>query len=172
MNNLNHLPLLQKDIEKFISSSGCKSFKFLPLKSTTGGISAPDYCIISSNLDYLPLNIYLYIILHEIAHQFQYKKYGKDVALSVYDSTPISESLDKLLFLESQADRLAIFKLKQLNKKHNLNLEIPPYRYLGMKDTSKLKRYIEETKKEVSSAKLTDIESINNYILKKYLLNI
>jgi hypothetical protein len=170
MNNLNHLPLLQKDIEQFISSSGCKSFKFLPLKSTTGGISAPDYCIISSNLDHIPLNVYLYIILHEIAHQFQYKKYGKDVALSVYDSTSIEESLDLLLFLESQADRLAIFKLKQLNRKHNLNLEIPKYRYLGILDTSKLKTYIEEIKKEVKYADLKDIESINEYILKKYLI--
>ena len=169
MNRIDHLPLLQKDIQEFVHSSGCTTFEFLPLKSTVGGISAPDYCIISSNLDYIPLNVYLYIILHEIAHQFQYKKYGKTVALPVYDSTPIEESLNILLFLESQADRLAISKLKQLNQKHNLNLDIPAYRYLGMKDTSRLKKYIEGIKKEVKSADLKDIESINEYILKKYV---
>jgi hypothetical protein len=168
MNRLENLPLLQKDIQDFIKSSGCKDFKFLPLKSTTGGISAPNYCIISSNLEHIPLNVYLYIILHEISHQFQYKKYGRDVALSIYDSTPIEESLETLLFLESQADRLAIFKLKQLNKKHNLDLEIPEYRYLGMKNTSKLKSYINGIKKEVLEFNLKDIDLINEYLLNKY----
>ena len=164
-----HSPGLQKDIQEFIKSSGCKSFKFLPLKATTGGVSAPNYCVVSSNLHHVPLNIYLYIILHEIAHQFQYKKYGNNVAMPVYDSTPLEESLDTLLYLESQADRLAIFKLKQLNKKHGLNLEIPSYRYLGMKNTDKLKSYIREMKVEIAKANLNDIDSINEYILNKYL---
>ena len=170
MNRLDNLPLLQKDIQDFIKSSGCKDFKFLPLKPTTGGMSAPNYCIISSNLNHIPLNVYLYIILHEIAHQFQYKKYGNNVALPVYDSTPIEESLNTLLFLEGQADRLAISKLKQLSKKHTLDLEIPEYRYLGMETTAKLKSYIEEIKKEVMLANLKDIESINKFILNKYLI--
>lgn len=170
MNRLENLPQLQKDIQDFIKSSGCKDFKFLPLNPITGGISAPNYCIISTNLNHIPLNVYLYIILHEIAHQFQYKKYGNNVALPVYDSTPIEESLTILLFLEGQADRLAIKKLKELNKKHNLNLEIPRYRYFGMVDTSKLKTYIGEIKQEVSKYNLKDIELINKYMLEKYLI--
>ncbi len=169
---ISHLQNLQKDIEDFVKSSGCKSFIFLPLKSTTGGVSTYERCVISSNIEFLPLNIYLYIILHEISHQFQYSKYGKDIALPVYDgSIDIDSATQHLLYLESTADRLALSKLRHLNNKHNLGLVIPPPRYLNMKDTSRLKKYVENLQIEVKANNLKSIESINDYILKKYSLD-
>lgn len=59
-------------IEEFINKSGCKSITFEELNPKCGGISTPDECIISTIILEFPKEILLYILFHEIAHQYQY----------------------------------------------------------------------------------------------------
>lgn len=77
------LHLYIKEIEEFIERSGCKSIRFEELSPKCGGISLPNECIISTIILQFPTELLLYILFHEIAHQYQYKKYGKDLGLEI-----------------------------------------------------------------------------------------
>ena len=85
------------------------------------GISKTDKCVISTKLLDLPIEYLVYVILHEVSHQYQYTKHGKDIALDVYlDNLNIDNAAQKLLKIEQIADRLAILKLNKLFFNNNL----------------------------------------------------
>jgi hypothetical protein len=157
---------LIKDLESFIINSGCTSIRFEDMSSKALGLSNYDECILGYKLLKLQFEYVLYIVMHEVVHQYQYKKYGKDVALEIYKSNiSLDEAVDKLLYLEKTADRLAIAKLKQLLKKHKVtsNVEIKP-RYLNISNTDYFKKYVTEVRREAVKNNYTTIEDINSYM--------
>lgn len=155
-----------KDLEKFIINSGCLSIRFDYLSLKALGISKPDECILSYKILDLPIDYMLYVLLHEIGHQYQYKKYGKNVVLDVYmNETTIDNAIKKLLYFEQSADRLAIKKLNQIinDNKINIKVGITP-RYLNINNFDYIRNYIETIRMEVTSKNYTTIESINDYL--------
>lgn len=157
---------LIKDLESFIINSGCTSIRFEDMSSKALGLSNYDECILGYKLLSLQFEYVLYIVMHEIVHQYQYKKYGKDVALEIYKSNiSLDEAVDKLLYLEKTADRLSIAKMKQLLKKYKVpsNVVIRP-RYLDVVDTTYFEKYVTEVRREVLKNNYTTIEDINSYM--------
>jgi hypothetical protein len=152
------------NIEEFINKSGCKSITFEELNPKCGGISTPDECIISTIILQFPKEILLYILFHEISHQYQYKKWGKNLMMDAYKTLPIEDAVKSLLFIESVADRLAILKLRSIIGVEN----IPPYRYYGCKNLEFFKEYISNLRNSIEKSNVTDIESINEIIYLKY----
>ena len=69
---------LMDDLKAFIMQSGCPAIEFDELYGAQG-ISKTDKCIVNRNTLQKSLENALYVILHEISHQYQYAKYGKDV---------------------------------------------------------------------------------------------
>ena len=68
----------------FISNSDCKKIEFANFKMGVMGIALHsgvmiNKMILSRNLEFL-----LFVIFHEIAHQYQFKKYGKDIMYNCY----------------------------------------------------------------------------------------
>lgn len=151
-------------IEEFINKSGCKSIKFENLNPKCGGISTPDECIISTTILQFPKEILLYILFHEIAHQYQYKKWGKNLMMDAYTKLPIKEATKNLLYIESIADRFAILKLRSIIGNEN----IPPYRYYGCKNLEFFEEYISNLRNSIEKNNANDIESINEIIYLKY----
>jgi len=154
----------QTEIEEFINKSGCKSITFEELNPKCGGISTPDECIISTIILEFPKEILLYILFHEIAHQYQYKKWGKNLMMDAYTKLTIEDAVKSLLYIESVADRLAILKLKSIIGSEN----IPPYRYYGCENLEFFKEYISNLRNSIDESNATDIESINEIIYLKY----
>jgi hypothetical protein len=157
---------LIKDLESFIINSGCTTIRFEDMSSKALGLSNYDECILGYNLLKLQFEYVLYIVMHEVVHQYQYKKYGKNVALEVYKSNiSLDKAVDKLLYLEKTADRLAIAKLKHLLKKHKVssNVVIRP-RYLEVIDTKYFEKYVTDVRREVVNNNYTTIEDINGYM--------
>jgi predicted metal-dependent hydrolase len=156
-----------EELKHFIYNSGCKSIRFDDMSMKALGISKTDECVLS----YKVLEIYpeymFYIILHELAHQYQYKKYGKNLTLDIYnDKLEIEYAVEKLLWLEKIADRLAIKKMKYIfNICKKEPIDIKP-RYLNLTDTEYLKTYILKIREDVKNFELKTIEDINNYIHK------
>lgn len=161
-----------KLIKRFIIDSGCPSIKFENLSTRAAGISKTDECIISTIIFGIPVEYFVYIMLHEVAHQFQYLKHGKNIALSIYQNTEINEAANKLLSLEKVADRLAIKKAREvlrLSNIHTVDKIIP--RYLNLTDTSQIKSHILDIRAQVELHGLTTIEQINNCIYNKISVN-
>jgi predicted metal-dependent hydrolase len=157
---------LFEDLTQFIINSGCPSIRFDYLSLKALGVSKTDECIISYKVLDLPIDYVLYIILHEVAHQYQYKKYGKNMVLEVYkNEITIDTAIEKLLYFEKQADRLAIKKLNSIVKKSNTKIvvNIIP-RYLNMNNFDYIRGYIQNIRSEVTNKNYTTIESINDYI--------
>lgn len=158
-----------KDIESFIMASKCLNIKFEDLSEKAAGISKTDECIISTIVFRFPTEYMLYMILHEISHQYQYKKYGKNLVLDVYlNNTPLQIATEKLLYIEKIADRLALMKMKQIFKNNNVISKINPVpRYLNMTDLTKMKEHVLSMREDVANLNLKTIEEINNHLYKK-----
>jgi len=154
----------QTQIEKFIEDSGCSEIEFEVLDPKCGGISIPGECIISTIILQFPKEVLLYILFHEIAHQYQYKKWGKNLMMDAYTTLPLEEAVKNLLYIESVADRLAMLKLRSIIGGENL----PPYRYYGCKNLEFFKEYISNLRSLIDENNATDIESINELIYLKY----
>lgn len=158
-----------KDIESFIIASKCIEIKFENLSEKAAGISKTDECIISTIVFRFPTEYMLYMILHEISHQYQYKKYGKNLVLDVYlNNTPLQEATEKLLCIEKIADRLALMKMKHIFKNNNVISQINPVpRYLNMTDLTKMKEHVQSMRDAVAKLNLKTIEEINNHLYSK-----
>ena len=157
---------LVTEIKKFILSSGCVKFSFLDLGKRAAGFSTPDECVVSTSIFQLPLEYTLYILLHEVSHQYQYKKYGKNLCLDIYKSEiSLDEAVSKLLHIESVADRLALAKMKFILKVCNMAIQVEPTpRYLGNTNYEYFKKYISDIREKVNLLNLESIEEINAYI--------
>lgn len=154
------------ELSDFILLSGCKSIEFRKMSNRAMGISKTDVCILNSSVLRIPDEYMIYIILHEVSHQYQYKKYGKDLVLDIYlDIFDLETSAKKLLGIEQIADRLAIAKLNKILKSNNIQLENPIIpRYVGLADLTQIKGYITKIRLESSALNLSTIEEINDYI--------
>jgi hypothetical protein len=162
----NNIELL-KDLSSFISSSGCPKIRFDTLYGAMG-ISKTDECIIDKDTLTRSLGDLLYVILHEIAHQYQYKKYGKDVVWDAYSSNiDIDQAGELLMNIELVADRLAYLKAKSLLKSHNIEEKTPISTFYSNMDKKYFTNYLKKLRDEVKSKNLSSIEEVNEYIYNK-----
>lgn len=109
---------LKSLIKYSIQSSGCESIKFQKLDNKYGGLSLHDGVFINTEVLYgNPLSMVLYIIFHEIGHQYQFKKYGIDLMYKPYRTDRDFEEAIKIIReREMVADEYAIRKLREFIK--------------------------------------------------------
>lgn len=154
------------DLNEFIINSGCKSIRFEEMSNKSLGISKTDECVLSNTVIKVHKEYMMYVILHEVSHQYQYKKHGKNISLDIYNGDiTIKKAAEKLLFLEKAADRLAIKKLKSIFRSNNIPMDIDPIpRYLNLTNTEYLEKYLSGIRDDVKKHNLLSIEDINNYV--------
>lgn len=149
----------------FYYNSNCKEVSLENFKDNKLGFS--DYRKIYLNplvLD-LPIHYFLYVFLHEVAHQYQYKKYGKDFVLKNY--------LDPNLYMdfwkaEVVADRLAIIKTLQILRKNNKDSNIKLVSVYNTDDKKdQIKFYLDNLNKEIKKLDIKTIDEINKYLIQK-----
>ena len=102
-------------VEKFITESNCSKIEFSNFKIAALGVALHDFVLINKILLNANLEHALFVIFHETAHQYQYKKYGEDIMYDCYLGE-ISDN-DAAKFMkktEEVADEFAIRKIKQL----------------------------------------------------------
>jgi hypothetical protein len=83
-------------IKKFIEQSGCPKIEVTKFENIpAGGLALHDKVVFNQNIfTNRKLPEFLYIVFHEIAHQFQYKKYGAELIYKIYTGElPIDESV-------------------------------------------------------------------------------
>ena len=151
-------------VRSFINQSRCPAIKF---KHLTGalGISLSDKCIVADRAMSGGLSFLLYVIFHEISHQYQYSKYGEKFVQDVYnDEMSLEDAAQKLMKIENIADRHALMSVKKLYSKYmpDKKIRLTPL-YKGMSVAS-FASQIEGIRLLARQRNLTDIEDINKMI--------
>lgn len=109
---------LKNLIVDFINNSNCKKIEFAGFKVAALGLALHSGVLINTGILNQELEYVLFIILHEIAHQYQFKKYGEDVMYSCYLGEISSKEAAKFMQkTEIVADEFATRKIRELQKK-------------------------------------------------------
>lgn len=96
------------------------------------GVSLPNRVVISNNTLNYPLTNFLFNLFHELAHQHQFRKYGYEKMIELYNENVSLEHAAKLMFdIEVVADEFATRKLREMVRKGLLqpNINIPTGNY-------------------------------------------
>lgn len=161
-----HLELLD-DLKAFIMQSGCPAIEFDELYGAQG-ISKTDKCVVNRNTLQKSLENALYTILHEISHQYQYSKYGKDVMWDAYNSDiDIDQAVDLLMNIELVADRLAVLKAIQLLKSNGVTDFKPIKSFYPSVSKNYFKMHLNGLRKAVKDKGIDSIEGANELMYNK-----
>ena len=128
-----HSPELMEDLFNWIEGADIKSISFEPLVGAAG-IAHYDRLILNKNVLNNNFCYFLYVLLHETSHYYQFKKHGMDLELNAFGSDDVTEVADTILNIEIIADRLAIRKFGMFVKKYDLQCNPPKSYYVGIKN--------------------------------------
>jgi predicted SprT family Zn-dependent metalloprotease len=160
-------------IKETINKSGVQEIEFKNLKLGVSGISLHNKLIINSDiLLRKTLSDVFYVIFHEIAHQYQYKKYGIEKMYGTYQNDAnILRSIDWLRNVENVADQYGMRKCREL---YNLGvLESEPRRKVGAYENytdHMYYEYINRVKEIIGDKGIDDPEKISE-LLYNWVIN-
>jgi len=115
-------------IEDFIRKSGCKKISVEILTYPASGLSLVDGLTLNERVFSHDFSHFLYVLFHEIAHQYQYTKYGIDKMYGCYTGEiPIREGAEFMKYCENVADDFAFRKIREVKKMfiNELKIEVP-----------------------------------------------
>ncbi len=75
---------LKDEVVRFIEESNCKKLEFSNFKMPVLGLALHNIVLINKQVLSRNLEFALFVIFHEIAHQYQFKKYGDDIMYQCY----------------------------------------------------------------------------------------
>jgi hypothetical protein len=105
------------DIETFIKNSNCKKIEIAKFKYPALGLAVHNGVLFNEVIFKQELPDFLFIIFHEIAHQYQYKKYGDDKMYEFYlDETDVKDAAIEMKKIEITADEFANRKVREFVK--------------------------------------------------------
>ena len=156
-------------IKNNIESSNCQKIEFSKMRMA-GGLSLHDRVLISD--DYVNpktsnISKLMYIIFHEIAHQHQYKKYGKELIYDMYiGEIDMEGAIMFLRYIENVADQFGMRKCRELKRlgvipEGQKLIEVGAYDNYNDK---MFEDYINLLKSKVTSAGVTKPEDISELI--------
>lgn len=114
-------------IVKTIIQTGIENITIEPLHIGVG-VSLPNRIVISNTTLNNNLSDFLFSLFHEIAHQFQFKKYGYEKMIELYDEkVTLEHAVEQMYEIEIVADEYATRKLREMVRKNNLTygMKIP-----------------------------------------------
>jgi hypothetical protein len=113
---------LKQEISNALKSSECKNVSFQRLKGAAG-LALWNRLVLNPDILNYGLSKVLFVLFHEMAHQYQYKKYGKDKMMEYYnEEISLSDAAKFLQNTEKVADEFAVRKLKSLERKGLIRL--------------------------------------------------
>lgn len=130
------------------------------------GMSLTDNVILSKSIFNRSLYSFIFVLFHEIAHQYQYKKYGKDLLYSLTTKELTEETLDKLIEIEQVADRFG----ENMANKYSARFKIPkgtivsPYKNI-QQGKSSYRNLITKIQEEIKKGNITCIEQMETFMI-------
>jgi hypothetical protein len=157
---------LKSFLINFIINSESRNIEFynIPTRNIMG-LSLSTGVIINKNILYYRLEEILFVIFHEIAHQYQYKKYGADVMYSLYvGDISVEEAAKTLRNTEEIADDFAHRKIRELQNKKLIKSDYKPPSVYKNVSTQMLETIIKHYRDKLKSQNLKDSEEISKYL--------
>lgn len=113
---------LKNEIINTIKNSECKNIVFEKI-AMGDGLSMYNKLIVNPMTLNYSLGKFLFVIFHELAHQYQFKKYGIEKMLELYnDESDLKEGAEFMMTTEKVADEFASRKLRSLERKGLIKL--------------------------------------------------
>jgi len=124
---------LKNFIIEFINESNCKRINFSNFKMGVLGLALHSGVLMNSVTLKQSLPFLLFVVFHEVAHQYQFKKYGEDVMYDCYLGDVSEEQAAKFMKkTEEVADEFATRKIRELQKRGLIGPFTPPQVYKNM----------------------------------------
>lgn len=151
----------------FISNSGCKKIEFANFRFPAMGMALHDGVLINNSVLSNSLSFVLFVIFHEIAHQYQYKKYGAELMYKVYtDKISITDAAKWMKNVEVIADEFAERKCKEFIKLGYINT-MSFNKFYNKVGLDYFENFIYMTKSELKNKNLTSHDEISSYFYNK-----
>ena len=148
----------------FIEESGCKKIEFAKFNYPAIGLALHNGVLINSNMIGDNLSFLIFVIFHEVAHQFQFKKYGDKIMYGVYSGdVSIDEAAKFMKHTEEVADEFAMRKIRELQKKGLIDDNYranSPYRNISVQS---IKSMIIRFRDDLESKNITSPNDISKY---------
>jgi len=156
---------LKDEVVKFIEESNCKKIEFSNFKMSAYGLALHNIVLINKEVfGRRSLEFALFVIFHEIAHQYQFKKYGKDIMYNCYiGELSDEEAASFMKHTEEVADEFAGRKIRQLHNKGLIskNFRSPQmYKNLPMQYVSMM---IQQHKNQMKKMNIDSPEKVSEY---------
>lgn len=151
-------------VKKFIEDSGCKKIEFSDFFIPALGVATHDYVLISKQIFNQKLPMVLFVIFHETAHQYQFKKYGNKIMYDCYlGDISIDEAADFMKKTEEVADEFAARKLRELQNKGLLKDSFVPPQFYKNVPIQSIKSMINQHKTKMMSNNIDSPDKISEY---------
>lgn len=162
--NFNLSEELKKVIEDFIIKSDCKRIEFSKLKLPVMGLALHDGVLINTSSLNNKFEFLLFVIFHEIAHQYQFKKYGAEKMYDCYIGEITDEqAADYMKKTEIVADEFATRKIRQLQKMGLMDSSyIPPQVYKNVPINS-IKSMVRQYREMLRQNRVTSSDKISEF---------
>ena len=121
---------LRDFVKQFIEESDCKRINFSGFKMPVMGLALESGVLINKMALNDTLPFLLFLIFHEVAHQYQFKKYGEDIMYNCYlGEISDTEAAEFMKHTEEIADDFSSRKIRQLQKLNLIGSYTPPQMY-------------------------------------------
>lgn len=151
-------------IKSFIENSGCKKIEVAKFKYPALGLALHNGVLFNENIFGQNLPMFLFVIFHEIAHQYQYKKYGAEKMYEYYiGEIDLKDAAEAMKKIEIIADEFANRKVREFVKMGLIGSN--EFRFPGMYKNvpvSHFEKLIEASRNEIKKVGYKDFNTISD----------
>jgi hypothetical protein len=149
-------------IKSFIEDSNCRKVEVARFKYPALGLALHNGVLFNEMIFYQSLPNFLFIVFHEIAHQYQYKKYGDEKMYEFYvGDIDVKEAAIAMKNIEITADEFATRKVREFVKLGLIpqpnNSTLSVYKNIPL---SHFENLINKTKESIMSKNVTNFDDI------------
>jgi hypothetical protein len=162
------------NIKSFIENSNCKKIEVSKFKFPAMGLAMHNGVLFNEAIFNYPLSSFLFVMSHEIAHQYQYKKYGDDKMYECYlGEISVKEAAETMKEVEIIADEFATRKLREFIKIGLIDKEDSPFIKAMYRNVpiSHFENLISKTRDDLNQKNLKNFEGITNYFYNMIKVN-
>jgi len=151
-------------VVKFIEKSGCQKIEFSEFKYAALGAALYNGVLINNAILGRPLGFALFVIFHEIAHQYQYKKYGIEKMNEFYnDEISVVDTAKFMKQIETTADNFASRKIRELQSMGLIDEKYVPVEMYKTVPESHLVAFIENIRARLRERNITSPDDISKF---------
>lgn len=151
---------MKDEIKSIIEKSNCPKIEFKSI--SVFGFALHNGIVLSSSLLRYNFEMFLLVLFHELAHQFQFKKYGNKIMYKLYEEkTSLDDGANFLIHTEMVANRFAKHKLMELKRRGKINNL--PYMPISVSESG-LRQQLKDVKKFVKENNVDNREDISEIL--------